>query len=258
MKPKKMGPDQLVELLSAVVRCVPRDMDTDVAQGWINNQLALTKVLAVALMSPEVGGESKPIAPIVPEPDFFIPLKDAGVPAEHQPTLAKYRLLATSCGVPTTTAVCYTVRAGFTLKQHAPKFGPCEKGFSYLQDWNFNDEPTKDSLVFWIPRLVPGSTSKSKDAQMRLLGEIRARNELPAHHLTSLVAGLILVHYKTTGERVPLDRLWVRTDTCCADGCRLCLGRFGESGLDCGRWSFDGYASDYVGVFALGVETLGH
>lgn len=153
--------------------------------------------------------------------NYFTPIPDAEVPPRHQQTLIKYRKLATEWGVPTTTAVCYRVRAGFTLKSHAPKAGPCYDKFSYLQNWNFPDEPTKGCLVFWIPRLAPGSTSKTRNEQIQLLGEIRQRMELPAHHLTNfgkvaLDAGLILAHFKRTGERVPLDCYWTRTDTCVA------------------------------------------
>lgn len=194
--------------------------------------------------------------------DYFTPIPDAEVQAKHQPTLAKYRKLASEWGVPTTTAVCYRVRAGFTLKTHAPKAGPCYEKFSYLQDRNFPDEPTKDCLVFWIPRFAPDSINKSYDEQLQLLGEIRQRLELPKHHLTnlgwaSLNAGLILAHYKATNERVPLDTYWIRTDTCHAVGDRLYLGRFDECGLNCVYWYFDEYRNDDLGVFFLGVEKLG-
>src|SRR3990167_1430033 len=71
--------------------------------------------------------------------DYFTPVPDADVPERHQPTLAKYRQLATDHGVPATTPVCYLVRGGLTLKHHAPKAGPCRENFRYLQDWNFPD-----------------------------------------------------------------------------------------------------------------------
>lgn len=161
--------------------------------------------------------------------EYFAPIKDSEVPPRHQVTLAKYRRLATEWGVPVTTAVCYRVKAGFTLKHHAPKAGPCFQGFSYLQSWNFPDEPTKDCLVFWIPRLVPGSTNKTRSEQLHLLGEIRTQLELPAHHLAdlgkvALDVGLILAHVKATNELMQLDYKWIRTDTCNAYGYRLYLG----------------------------------
>lgn len=193
--------------------------------------------------------------------EFFTPLSDANVPEQYQTTLAKYRKLATKHDVLTTTPVCYRVSAGFTLKTYAPKLGPCYEDFQYLQNWNFPDEATSDCLVFWVPRIVKGSTSKTASKQKKLLTRLRTKLELSAHHMNNfgkvgLVAGLILAHFKATGERIPLDQYWVRTDTCDADGIRLLLGRFGDAGLDC-LWLFGGRADVGVGVFAFGVEVLG-
>ncbi len=192
---------------------------------------------------------------------FFTPIPDTKVPEQHKTTLAKYRQLANEHGVPTT-PVCYRVRAGFTLKSHAPKAGPCYQGLSYLQGWNFPDEPTADSLVFWVPRVLNGSTSKTKDQQRAFLKDLGRKLKLPAHHLSgfgkvALLAGLILAHHKATGERIPLGNYWVRTDTCYAVGDRLGLGYFDAAGLYCYYWSFDYNAYGVLGVFALGVETLG-
>lgn len=171
--------------------------------------------------------------------EFFTPLADADVPAEHRATLAKYRKLASEHDVPATSPVCYRVKAEFTLKGHAPKAGPCREGFQYLQHWSFSDEPTAGCLVFWVPRTVAGSMSKTASEQLELLSNLRARLELPAHHMSgfgqaSLVAGLILAHFQATGERTPLNCGWVRTDTRDADGRRLRLGVFDGAGLDCG------------------------
>ena len=247
----KMEVDQFAEFSSAVLRALPRDLDKEMAQKWIVDQDDLAKVLRETLISTSQ-----------PQNDYFTPILDAEVPPRHHLTLAKYRLLATEWGVPATMAVCYRVRAGFTLKTHAPKAGPCYKKFAYLQGWNFPDEPTKDCLVFWIPRLVPGSTSKTRDEQLQLLGEIRQRMEFPKHHMANFGnvafnAGLILAHHKATNERVPFDRYWIRTDTCGAGGNRLSLGDFDGSGLGCDYWDFDGRRYGNLGVFVLGVEALG-
>jgi hypothetical protein len=44
--------------------------------------------------------------------------------------------------------VLWQVKAGFTLKKHAPLAGPCHEKFSYPQDWDLrNDEPTADLLT---------------------------------------------------------------------------------------------------------------
>jgi hypothetical protein len=47
---RKMETDQFAELMSAVARSLPRDMDTTTVQGWITNQDALAKVLRDALI----------------------------------------------------------------------------------------------------------------------------------------------------------------------------------------------------------------
>jgi len=41
---------QFAEFVSAVVRSLPRDMDSTTAQGWIENQAALAKILHEAIM----------------------------------------------------------------------------------------------------------------------------------------------------------------------------------------------------------------
>ncbi|MFA6131353.1 MAG: hypothetical protein WC730_03795, partial [Patescibacteria group bacterium] len=52
--------------------------------------------------------------------EYFAPIFDADVPERYKAIVAKYRWLATEHGVLLTTPVCYRVRAGFTLKKHAP------------------------------------------------------------------------------------------------------------------------------------------
>jgi len=196
--------------------------------------------------------------------EFFTPLSDADVPEQYQASLAKYRREATDHPqpVPTTAPICFEMHHGFTLKTHAPKLGPCYENYRYLQNWNFPDEATSDGLVFWVPRIVKGGTSKTANKQQELLDILHDKLELPAHHMNGfgqvgMVAGLILAHFKATGERIPLNGYWVRTDTCRADGSRLYLGKFDDAGLHCSGWDYDGSAYGNVGVFALGVEALG-
>jgi len=155
--------------------------------------------------------------------------------------------------------VAWRVRAGFTLKQHAPKAGPCFQNFQNLRNWNFVDEPTKDAVVFWIPRLVPESTSKNVSELMVLLADLRREFGLPETHLvnfgcSALLSALILAHFKAMEERVPLNCLWARTDTCNSDGGRLRLGYFDEVGLYCDLWLWDDVRHSRLVVFALGVE----
>lgn len=153
------------------------------------------------------------------------------------------------------------VKAGYTLKGHASQDKNSYSKLGYLQSWSLkNDEPTKDSLVFWVPRLADGSTSKTTPQMEKLRKEYRKNYSWPAHHATSfgsiaLLFALILAHFKRTGERVPLQYLYAASDTFLVDGCRLVAGSFGELGLFCLRWN-EG-AGGLVGFFLLGVEELG-
>lgn len=190
--------------------------------------------------------------------NFFTPILDANLPEKYQAIVAKYRQLATEQGVPATHPVCYRVLAGYTLKSHAPFSGPCHKNFKYLQDWNFPDEATQDSYVFWVPGVLKGSTSMDVPHQRQFLTEIRTRLILPAHHLNSfgkvaLVAGLVLAHFVTTGERLSLV---LRTDTCDSDGDRLRL-YWSVGSLYCAYWRDGDNPYSDVGVPALGVELVG-
>lgn len=157
--------------------------------------------------------------------------------------------------------VCWLVRKGFTLKLHAPYAGPCHEKLGYLQDWALrNDEPTKHSVVFWVPRLAVGSTGKSDTAMGQLRAELKKQYSLPAEHCDrfgpiALLFALILAHFKLTGERVPLEFLYAASDTFHEGGGRLVAGDFRDDGLDCDDW--DGEAGDDVGFFLLGVEELG-
>jgi len=158
--------------------------------------------------------------------------------------------------------VFWRVKAGCTLKHHVPKLGPCHNDLKYIQNVNFNDEPTQDAVVFWSPRLMPGSVNRNVQEQMELLQETRKRLNLPPYWFSffgpaSLNAALILAEYKQSGKRVPLDRHWARTDSRRSDVHRLSLGDFGEHGLVCDDWDWDDRRGDRIGCFALGVETLG-
>src|SRR3989338_1196750 len=139
---------------------------------------------------------------------FFVPLSDNEVVEKLFETTLNWRKLAVELGYPG--PVVWKVKEGFTLEAHAPKAGPCYENFQELQDWDIqNDEPTKDSLAFWVPRLVTVSKSKNVEKQIAILAELRQRFGLPEHYLTSfgsasLDSGLILAHFKRTGERTPL------------------------------------------------------
>ncbi len=192
---------------------------------------------------------------------FFTPLADSEVPEQLQHLVPKWRKLAALLGY--TGPVAWRVNQGFTLKQHAPKAGCCYENFEYLQGWNLqNDEPTKNSIVFWIPRLIPESLGKNVQEKLALLASFREQVGLPAHHLknfgsAALLAGLIFAHFKRAGERTPLNELLTRTDTLLVGGYRLRLGDFDSRGLFCGYWIQGDGRISRLGCFPLGVEELG-
>jgi len=191
------------------------------------------------------------------ENTFFTAISDKDAPARFADAVAKWRKLASDLGY--TGPVLWQVKAGFTLKKHAPLAGPCYKRFGYLQNcWSLqNDEPTVGSMVFYIPRIV--ATEKNTEEQKQALAKLRKKYGLPESHLSSfgsaaLVSGLILAHFKRTGERAPFNRNWVRTDTLRTDDYRLGLGDFDEDGLYCDHCRWGDGCGVSLGVFPLGVE----
>ena len=115
------------------------------------------------------------------------------------------------------------------------------------------------SIIFWIPRLLPRSTGKTVDEQRVLMTDTRAKYGLPEHHLSNfgsaaLLSGLVLAHYKLSGERVPLRGLWARSDTLHSDGRRLNVGDFDETGLSCASGAGMAGATVLLGAFPLGEE----
>lgn len=221
----------------------------------------LTPEDAAGIIEERSKSRAKAMVEVV-KPQFVTPLHDDEVPEPLTKYLEPWHRMAFDefdryCG-----PVAYRVKAGCRLAEDCPGLGPCHKDWAYLAEpsWAWkNDEPTKDGIVFFIPRIVPWSTSKTADAQMALLGNLRTKHGLPSHHLASfgsaaLDAALILAHHKRTDDRIPENQLWVRTDTFLAGGSRLGLGRFDECGLGCAGWDWDGVRLDCLGCFALGVE----
>lgn len=193
---------------------------------------------------------------------FAVSLSDVEV-QEKYPQFADrldpWRKLAALMGY--TGHVVWLVKQGFTL-EYAPFAGFCRKSFDYLknqpQNQNFNDDPTKDSLVFWVPRLAENSTLKNSWVMEKYRSELKKRYKLPGDHATyfgsiQLQFALILAHFKRTGERVPLKRLHMVSDTLYI-GYRLIAGNFDALGLDCSRW--DEYSNGNVGFTLLGIEPL--
>lgn len=176
--------------------------------------------------------------------------------------LKSYRAMASVVfGLDSEVKIVWEIPAGFTI-WNAPQVGPCYKKWEYMKDWSVPDEATRHCLAFLPPRLVPESTDKNVEEQMNLLVGISKNYNLPKDHLAgygnaALLSILILSHYKQTGERVPLEYRWARTDTRLSDGRRLSLGDFDSDGLSCGCWHWDENRYPNLGCFALGVEKLG-
>lgn len=201
-------------------------------------------------------------------PKVFIDPLDDMILNDHMGMLAaKYRRLAVEglgYNFPDR-PIAWRLYAGFEFKVHAPQVGPCygkKSPLDYLRSWKFDDTPTKDCILFGAPCIVPWSTGKTSQEQLALLAELRRRFDLPDHHLSGFGsvqenAMLILRHFSLTGEQTPLERFWIRTNTCRAGDYRICLGYFDSSGLSCDCWYFDWEQFSDVGVFALGVEALG-
>lgn len=173
--------------------------------------------------------------------------------------IASWRKMASDLGY--TGPVAWRVGAGFTLKEHAPKAGPCHDDFKYLQNWSFMQRPTRESVVFWIPRMLPGSRALNAREQCDRLFDVREEYNLPSSHLrdfgsAELLSGLILAEFRRSGDRVPFQLDRVRTDTADADDDLLCLGDFNEEGLYCFGEVWAGRRDSRIGVFPLGVERL--
>lgn len=190
---------------------------------------------------------------------------------EARRIVGEWRQLAQSLGY--TGPVAWRVRGGFTFKKHAPKLGqyyfkPKRKRGQYAdeeiddtKDWDWKDEPTRKAVVFWVPRLVKDSVRKEAAEQLALLGDLRRERKLPPNHLSfygnaALLSGLMLTHYKLTGERVPLDEFRIRTDTNHGKSGGLGLVFSEEEGLDCVMWVWHYRKSDDLGCFPLGEERL--
>lgn len=179
--------------------------------------------------------------------------------------LVRYRKMASVFDPSYTGPVVAEVMAGFQWKEHAAKYGPCHNNWAREREWRIGHyEATIKCLAFWVPRLVPGSTSKSISKQNGLLATLREEYKLPAHHLTScgamsLLVGLVLGHFNATRERVPLDCFYVGSDSFDYDFFRLGVGCFDGRGLRANRYRsyyYDGDGSTNLGCFALGIEPI--
>ncbi|MFC1597906.1 hypothetical protein ACFL2M_00020 [Patescibacteria group bacterium] len=145
---------------------------------------------------------------------YVVPLTDDEVPDTMQERLRAFRLYTVHPHRSYTGPVAWRTKAGYTLKQHAPKMGRCYdfEGIS----GRFRDTPTEDAIVFWAPCPVLGSENKNSADQLVLLWELRDRFNFPAHWCNNfgtpaLLAGLYLAYQKYCGNRVPRPSTWARS-----------------------------------------------
>lgn len=156
--------------------------------------------------------------------------------------------------------VAWLVRAGFTLKKHASKAGPCFQNLGYLQNWLLQHEgATENALVCWVPRLVKDSEGKTIAQMTQMREELRNKHHLPycdSFGSIDLLFAVILAYYKHVGGRVPFNFVHAVSDAFHADGDRLIVEGMAEQGLRCYCWN-DCYGPSRFGFFLLGVKHLG-
>lgn len=188
---------------------------------------------------------------------YFFPVAEEDVPDRLKDSFAKWQALGRYLDYQRT--VLWRVEAGFRLKEDVRKAGPCDSSFSYLRSWALvNDEPTTSCYVFFIPRIVEQSTKKNHEEQIALLADIAQRYGLPRHHLSNLgsaamICGLIFANLESRGEKTPLRKWWVRTDTFHTKNLGLSVGGFGAGlCLTDSRWDED--RDEDLGCFPIGVE----
>lgn len=180
------------------------------------------------------------------------------------------------------------VKAGFSV-EHVPQLGPCWCDFySYVSEWHLehirirNGAPTKNSLVFFVPRIPNASFFDDSYGQMKKLEKLRQLYSLADHYFSSfgeiiLLSGLVLAHFARTGERVPLViregggsllhkydlNPHVRTDTY-FHGSRLIMGGFKSVSAGGLKWtesnwqglSLRCHTEEDLGCFGIGIDLL--
>jgi hypothetical protein len=119
------------------------------------------------------------------------------------------------------------------------------KGLFYDQKW-YNEEAfaSERGEVSWQlvrKTSIDNSTSKNWADQQALLGE---DDEVPT---AQVLVYTIIGHFLATGERL-FEKIYVRTSSVRSDGYRVCVGRFGVSGLNVYDGGWDGGSDDGLGV----------
>lgn len=192
--------------------------------------------------------------------NFFTPLSDKEIFTQY-PNLADYTNIWRQLAIDMDHSgpIAWRVKAGFTFKTPINNLGYYK--FNPIQNWSLQDNPpTKNSIVFWIPRLLKDSTRKSITQMEAQRAKFRQDYGLPEHHCLSfgsvnLHFGLIYAHFKRTSERIPFKLYYAMSDTPNTDGVRICTGHFDDNGLRCCQWLDENGYQD-IGFFPIGIEEI--
>lgn len=162
--------------------------------------------------------------------------------------------------------IFYKVGPGFDWLVQAPRIGPCDDNWGAASMWTLKNNPkTINSLVFWVPRMVPESCGRITVNQIKLLAAYKGKYCLPNWCLNgfgtmSYNVLLILERFHRCEERVPLGFCRIRVDTPAPlYGYFLNIGPFNASGLAyrCWRWAAaEQGIPDDIGCFPSGVLPL--
>lgn len=194
----------------------------------------------------------------MPEDPAFQPFMESDLPPQHVQLGCQWRLINQTLGVADNVPVIYLVREGVDFKT-VPSLGPCHNDFRELLAGRLPREQSSRCLVFWVPRLLAGTEIMSYTDQVAEIERCRVQYDLPQHHLSGLreawlVSGLILSHYEATGECLPHNGWFARTETGDMGIIKWRVGGFKKGGtLQC-HPIVGIQAQGDTGAFLIGIE----
>lgn len=192
--------------------------------------------------------------------NYIKSITDGEFLAQHQGVIEARRRLAASQEYEG--PIMWEVPEGLSV-QDLSQHGPCyENNRELVRTWSLADQCLEAGIFFWIPRPLCGSFGLSLADQQRFLDERRQIYGLPATDLAcfgpaGVLFGLILAHYRETGEKLLQNSFCCRTDTFDFERARVNVGPFVEhgtviaGGLACIPLH-DTIARPEYGVFAFG------
>ncbi len=168
-----------------------------------------------------------------------------------------WRVLANKLGVPFNINL-HVALSGVGFKTTLPESGPTWNNFSYLQGWDFVDQPTRHELVSMVPAVLPESICTNYREQKSALEVLKVDIGLPSDYSLSLGSavhiGFSAVEHNRVDGSNPFGKMRVRTETMLKDSSRLELEWRPVGGLYCTKLSHaDHYKTSELGAFAVGV-----